>query len=194
VNSWITHNYEIQLASPAWFFPGVGNVIVGFAGVKLGHVETSWFFFAFGMLFWLLLSAIVLNRIIFHDQLPDRYLPTLFILLAPPAAGYISYAELSGGSFDYFARFLFHTGFFFALLLFTMVRRFLRLPFSIGWWAYGFPAAAMGGASRRYHAVIDSTPRLGIALVLTVTASLLIYAALIRSVMALFRGEFFSPV
>jgi tellurite resistance protein len=113
--------------------------------------------------------------------------------MAPPAAGYIAYTELNGGELDHFARFLFHTGVFFALLLFTMARQFLRLPFSIGWWAYGFPAAAMGGASLRYHAVIDSGPSLAIAYVLTVSASALIIAVLVRSVIALARGQFFSP-
>lgn len=193
VNRWITHNFEIQLASPAWFIPAVGNVLVSFAGAPLGHVETSWFFFSVGMVFWLVLLAIVLYRIIFHDQLPDRYLPTLFILMVPPAAGFIGYTSLNGGELDYTARVLFHFGLFIAMLLFTMTRQFLRLPFTIGWLSYGFPAAAMAFASLRYHAMVDSLPSLVIAVVMIVTANVVIVTVFTRAAVALARGQLFTP-
>lgn len=193
VNRWVTHNYEIHLASPAWFLPTVGNVLVPFAGAPLGHIETSWFFFSVAMVFGLVLTAVVLYRIIFHGQLPDRYFPTLFILMVPPGAGFIAYTLMNGGELDVFARVLFHFGLFVALVLFTMGRQFLRLPFTIGWWSYGFPAAAMAGASMRYHGMVDSPQSLAIALVLTVVANAIILAVFARSAVALARGQLFAP-
>jgi tellurite resistance protein len=55
------------------------------------------------------LFAIILNRIIFHNQFAPKFMPTLFILIAPPAIGFISYIKLTG-SLDFFAQILNRNG------------------------------------------------------------------------------------
>ena len=147
MNSWLHHDkFEIHHINPAWFIPAVGNVIVPLAGVPLGYPELSWFFFSIGMVFWLILMVIVFNRIIFHDPLPEKLLPTLFILIAPPAVGFMSYMKLTG-SLDAFAQVLFNFALFLTILLVSQLPRFARLPFFMSWWAYSFPLAAMSIAS-----------------------------------------------
>jgi tellurite resistance protein len=147
INSWLHHEkHEIQHINPAWFIPAVGNVIVPLAGVPLGYPELSWFFFSIGIIFWLILMVIVFNRIIFHMPLPVKLLPTLFILIAPPAVGFMSYIQLTG-EVDAFAQVLFNFALFLTLLLLSQLPRFIRLPFFLSWWAYSFPLAAMSIAS-----------------------------------------------
>ncbi|WP_462321212.1 SLAC1 anion channel family protein [Halochromatium sp.] len=148
MNVWMHHDhFEIHHINPAWFIPVVGNVLVPIAGVPLGHLELSWFFFSVGVLFWLILFAIITYRMLFHQPLPDRLMPTFFILIAPPAAGFIAYIELSGlaeaGALDAFARVLYYSSLFLTLLLLTQVGRFVRLHYYISWWAYSFPLAAV---------------------------------------------------
>ena len=63
------------------------------AGVHLVSPEIFWFFFSIGLVFWLVLLAIVLYRLFFHEHLPARLAPTLFILLAPPSVGFITYTQ-----------------------------------------------------------------------------------------------------
>ena len=145
---WIHHeHFEIHHISPAWFIPVVGNALVPIAGVPLGQVELSWFFFSIAMVFWLVLFAIIVYRMLFHHPLPDRLMPTLFIMIAPPAVGFIAYAQLLGmggsGEPDAFARVLYYNGLFLTLLLFTQAARFVRLQFYLSWWAYSFPLAAI---------------------------------------------------
>lgn len=143
MSSWIHHtHYDIKHANPAWFIPVVGNILVPIAGVRFAPVEVSWFFFSVGLVFWLMLMTIVLYRLFFHEPLPARLTPTLFILLAPPSVGFVSYLALTG-SLDGFARMLFYTALFLTLLLASNAVRFLRLPFFISAWAYSFPLAAM---------------------------------------------------
>ncbi len=90
--SWLHHtHYDIKHINPAWFIPVVGNIIVPVAGVRLGFSELSWFFFSIGLVFWIVLLTIVLYRLFFHEPLPARLAPTLFILLAPPSVGFIAY-------------------------------------------------------------------------------------------------------
>ncbi len=147
MNSWLHHEkYEIHHINPAWFIPAVGNAIVPLAGVPLGYPELSWFFFSTGMVFWLVLMVIVFNRIIFHMPLPDRLLPTLFILIAPPAVGFLSYIKLTG-ELNAFAQVLYNFALFLTILLLSQLPRFARLPFFLSWWAYSFPLAAMSIAS-----------------------------------------------
>jgi tellurite resistance protein len=71
-----------------------------------------------------------------------KFLPTLFILIAPPAVGFIAYSKLAA-ALDPFGRILFHFGLFMTILLLTMFRRFYKVPFFVSWWAYTFPLDAM---------------------------------------------------
>ncbi len=147
MNSWLHHEkYEIHHINPAWFIPAVGNAIVPLAGVPLGYPELSWFFFSIGMVFWLVLMVIVFNRIIFHMPLPEKLLPTLFILIAPPAVGFLSYIKLTG-ELNAFSQVLYNFALFLTILLVSQLPRFARLPFFLSWWAYSFPLAAMSIAS-----------------------------------------------
>lgn len=144
MSSWIHHTrYDIKHANPAWFIPVVGNIIVPVAGVGLAPVEISWFFFSIGLVFWLVLMTIVMNRLFFHEPLPERLTPTLFILIAPPAVGFVAWVKLNGGEIDAFARILYHAALFLTLLLASNALRFFRLPFYLSTWAYSFPLAAM---------------------------------------------------
>jgi tellurite resistance protein len=143
VNIWIHHDhFEVHHMNPAWFIPAVGNVLVPVAGTHYGYMEISWFFFSVGMLFWVILLTIIFNRILFHNPIDERLMPTMFILIAPPAVGFISYMKLTG-DLDSFARFLYFSGLFLTLLLLTQAKRFIKLQFFLSWWAYSFPSAAI---------------------------------------------------
>ena len=147
VNAWIHHeHFEMKHLNPAWFIPAVGNVLVPVAGMQLGYVEISWFFFSIGMLFWIILLTIIFNRIIFHNPMQEKLMPTLFILIAPPAVGFIAYMNLTG-ELDAFARVLYFSGLFLTLLMLVQIKRFANLQFFLSWWAYSFPLAAITIAS-----------------------------------------------
>ena len=147
VSIWIHHeHFEVHHMNPAWFIPAVGNVLVPVAGVSLGFEDISWFFFSIGMLFWGLLMTIIFYRLLFHAPIPERFMPTLFILIAPPAVGFIAYVRLVG-QVDPVAMVLYFIALFLTLLLFAQARYFARLKFFLSWWAYSFPLAAISIAS-----------------------------------------------
>jgi len=181
MNSWLHHEkYHIDHLNPAWFIPAVGNVIVPLAGVPLGYPELSWFFFSVGMVFWLILMVIVFNRVIFHTPLPVKLLPTLFILIAPPAVGFLAYMKLTG-QLDAFAQVLYNFALFLTLLLFSQLPRFARLPFFISWWAYSFPLAAMSIASLEMGQVSGHAGYGWIGIGLLAFLSLLVIMLLLRT-------------
>lgn len=146
ISYWIQHNFEIQTMNPAWFIPVVGNIIIPVAGVEYMPKAFSFFYFAVGFFFWIILFAIFLNRAIFHHQLPQKFLPTLFILIAPPAVGFISYLRI-GQSWDTFAIFMLYIAYFFVALIIFLYRSFSKLKFFLSWWAFTFPLTAITIAS-----------------------------------------------
>ena len=83
LSNWMHHEkFQVQHSNPAWFIPIVGNILVPIAGMPLGFTEVSWFYFSVGLMMWIPLLAVLLNRFFFHPMLPGKLLPTLFILLS----------------------------------------------------------------------------------------------------------------
>jgi len=142
IQFWINKNLEIVHSNPAWFIPIVGNVLVPVAGVGIIDNNFLMYYFSVGMFFWIVLTSLLINRIIFHNQLANKFMPTLFIFIAPPAVSFIAYVKMTG-EFDIFASILFNLALFFSFLLIFMYKNFLNLQFFISWWAFTFPLAAV---------------------------------------------------
>ncbi|MEZ5839567.1 MAG: SLAC1 anion channel family protein [Hyphomicrobiales bacterium] len=179
VSAWIGHRaFETPHLNPAWFIPAVGNALVPIAGVPLGFPEISWFFFSVGMLFWIVLLTLVFNRLIFHTPLPERLFPTLVILVAPPAVGFVAYMRLAG-ELDSFARILYYGGVAFFLVVALQLPRLLKLPFALSWWALSFPIAAITVATLLYAEKVGSAglQTFGIGLFIFLVLAILVLAA-----------------
>lgn len=189
ITAWIDHSrYEVVHLNPAWFIPVVGNILVPIAGIRHAPADVSWLFFSVGLLFWLVLLTVVVNRLIFHSPLPARLMPTLFILIAPPAVGFISWTALSDGV-DPLGRILFFSAIFFFLMMLPQLGKFARLPFTLSWWAYSFPLAALTIAqfAMAEKGGVDFYRWVGFGLYGLL--ALLIAALAVRTVVAMIRGE-----
>jgi tellurite resistance protein len=152
ISIWIQQTkFEIKHINPAWFIPSVGNIVIPVAGVSHFSPEISWFFFSVGFVFWVILLILFFNRIIFHNPLPEKLLPTLFILIAPPAIGFVSFVKLSG-EVTIFSVVLYNIGLFLTFLLFAQFNIFSKIRYYLSWWAYSFPMSAITIASiLMYH-------------------------------------------
>lgn len=193
IGSWIHHtHYDIKHVNPAWFIPVVGNVIVPIAGAKIGAIEVSWFFFSIGIVFWAVLLTIVMYRLFFHEALPPRMMPTLFILLAPPSVGFLAWTALTG-HVDAFGRVLFYTALFLSLVLASNALRFARLPFFVSSWAYSFPLAALTTATIVMYQQTGATALSVIAVGLLATLSVVLAMLALRTAIAAHRGQICVP-
>ncbi|MEJ2125721.1 MAG: SLAC1 anion channel family protein [Alphaproteobacteria bacterium] len=193
VSAWISHRpFEIPHLNPAWFIPAVGNVLVPVVGVKLGYVEVSWFFFSVGMVFWLILLTLIFNRLIFHNPMPGRLFPTMVILIAPPAVGFIAYTRLIG-DVDPFARMLYYAGVMFAILVITQLPRLARLDFALSWWAYSFPVAALTISTFLYAEMTHSDWHRYAAYGVFSILGLVIALLVVRTIVAIAAGKICEP-
>ncbi|WVN41231.1 SLAC1 anion channel family protein [beta proteobacterium MWH-UniP1] len=196
LNAWV-HRESLQAAhaTPPWFIPAVGNVILPLAGVRLGFLEVSWWFFAVGILFWVVLLTLVLNRLLFvQPALPERMIPTLCILLAPPSVSFLSWLQLTGqhpgvGLLDAGGHIFYGIAIFFALFLAIQIPRFVRLPFYLSWWALSFPTAAFTTATLVYAQFVPSAFVQGLSVVMVIFATALILWLFGRTLFAVARNE-----
>ncbi len=187
VTVWFNSERPPDSINPAWFIPAVGNVLIPMAAIPAGYPLTGWFFFSVGMFFWVILGTIVFYRLIVGNALEKPMRPTLAILLAPPAVGFLAWLHLHGaepgvGIMLYFIALLTF------LLLLPQVPGFLKLPFFPSWWAYTFPLAAFTTATFRF-AEITGAIGSPVLLVLAVAVNLVILTVAGRTLLAVVRGE-----
>jgi len=188
ITFWINHNQEIGHSNPAWFIPIVGNVLVPVGGAGLASKTFLIYYFSVGVFFWIILFAIILNRIIFHKQMAQKFMPTLFILIAPPAVAFIAYFKLTH-QIDFFATFVYSVAVFFTLMLAFMVKQFIGLKYFISWWAFIFPLAAMTIASMiMYHKGGDTFNQYFSYIMLSVT-TLMTLLVLFQTIVHMFKKE-----
>ena len=191
---WIGHKpFEYSHINPAWFIPAVGNVIVPAAGAPLGYHDLSWLFFSGGLLFWIILLTLVMNRLIFHTPLPGKLLPTLVIMIAPPAVSFVSYMNLNGGQVDTFAHILLNLGYVFALIVLTQLPKIMKLPFAMSFWALSFPIASLAIASFKYAGLEESQSHELIGKILLVVLLAIIITLVYRTLLAIARGQVCQP-
>jgi len=193
VNAWIHRTtLKLEQLNPSWFIPAVGNVLVSVTGVDHGYIELSWFFFSIGILFWIVLTPMIFARLAFQPPLPPKLMPTLFILIAPPAVGFLAYVKLTG-QFDSFARVLFYSALFFTILLLSQTGRFIKLPFMLSSWAYSFPLAAITSATWTVYGFTGSAAMKWLALAFLALATIVISLLSVLTVRAQARRQICVP-
>ncbi|WFS03610.1 hypothetical protein [Rhizobium tumorigenes] len=149
------HDGEHML--PALLIPGVATLDIAVTGSAMpfpwAH-EINLLAFAVGSVIAGVLVVLIFGRLRHEVSLPLAMRPSLLILIAPFSVGFLAYTNLTG-RIDMFASSLFYFALF---LLLVLVPKILcaRIPFSVHWWAIGFPLAAMSLASFRYASAVAS--------------------------------------
>lgn len=194
ISAWISHRaFGPGQLSPAWFIPAVGNVMAPFGGIPLGYIELSWYFFAVGLLFWLVLLTLVFNRLIFHDPMPGKLRPTIVILIAPPALAFLTWVAFHDGTLDAGGRMLINLGYFFTALVALQLPALLRLPFALSFWALSFPLAAITTASFRFAELTGSSLHLWLGYGLLAALATALAVLTVHTVRAIISGALFQP-
>lgn len=182
---WIIEPLDAPHANPAWFLPAIGIILAPQGAAMLGQTEVGWMAMGLGLVFWLIFFSVVINRLMFHDPLPERMLPSLFILMAPPALGASAWLDLGGTADNPLALALLAIALFMVIVLALLSSRFMALSYSLSWWAYTFPAAAMAGMLLRFDGQLQTTPTTVLAGAGLAAASAIIAGVALRGVAAL---------
>jgi tellurite resistance protein len=145
------------------------------------------------MMMWTPLLAVLFNRFFFHPMIPSKLLPTLFILIAPPAVGFISWVKLHGGVVDDTACLFYYFGLFITMLLLAQAKYFVKVSFALPWWAYTFPVAALTIVTSVMAEKVGGGFFAALFPLLLSALVLLVSVISVRTVIAMMRGQICVP-
>jgi tellurite resistance protein len=175
--------------TPALFIPIVGNVLAPLAGVPLAYPEWAAAQFGLGLLFWPVVLALLMVRLAVHGALPERLLPSVFIVIAPPAVSGLALLQLGAPSAVAWA--LWGMALFGLLWAGTQLRRILAMPMGLAHWAMSFPLAALAALTLRLASPSGVLAVLGPLLL--ALASLTVLWLLLMTLRGLRDGSLLAP-
>jgi tellurite resistance protein len=172
--------------APAWLIAGVGSLDIVVTGGNLPGPwarEINLLAAAMGGVSALVFFVLIFSRLVHQAPMADAMRPSKMILMAPFAVGFIAYVNLMQ-TVDRFAALLFYFGLFlFVIIGWRLVRK--PPPFSLSWWAIGFPMAALSIAALKYAGAVGGLGLEVLAVTLLILLSLVIVALAIRSLCAM---------
>jgi len=159
-----------ELVTPAMYLPSVAQSFVAAnASAAFGWHQLGLLFFGVGLLAWLALESLILQRAAVGTPLPEGLRPLLGIQLAPAVVGGGSWLSLTTGMPDTFAWILLGYGLYQALLLLRLLPWIREQAFVPGFWAFSFGTAALPALAMRMvergatGLVVDLAPALFVA-------------------------------
>lgn len=139
-----------ELVTPALYLPGVAqSFVAATASAAFGWHQLGLLFFGVGLLAWLALESLMLQRTAVGTALPAPLRPVLGIQLAPAVVGGGGWMALTTGVPDVFAFLLLGYGLYQALILLRLLPWIREQAFVPGYWAFSFGTAALPALAMR---------------------------------------------
>jgi tellurite resistance protein len=174
-----------------YFLPTVtGGLLCGDSAARFGLIGLGWVGFGIGIISWLMLGSITLNRLSFRLRLPTALIPTIATELAPPTVGDNAYFRLAGSTPDLFAYMLAGYAILMVLLQLRLLPLYRKLSFSPGFWAFTMPWAATVADALVWMNITHLKGGAILSYVLLAGITVLIGGIGIRSAIALLQGKF----
>ena len=192
VRGLLTAPREAATLTPPLLIPLVGNILAPVMGAKMGFLAISWMLFGVGSLLWIMIQPILMWRIVVGPPMPERLKPTLAIFLAPPAVGAVALTNLVNGT-TALSLAVYGLAAFTALVLLSLTRQFMRLPFAVSWWGWTFPSAAFAVATLKAANDLGApwmAPLVWLVLLIATLIIALVSAATLRAALA---GHLLQP-
>lgn len=144
ISTWLRGDLELEAVHGGYLLPTVAAGLVGAdAAAAVGLRPLAWGAFGIGVFFWTVVTTLILLRLIIRPALPDALTPTLAIVLAPPAVAGLAWFQLAGPVPGPVPAALAGLTVLLALTQVAMLPRYRRLAFSLGFWSFTFPSAAV---------------------------------------------------
>jgi len=188
---WMMGELDPVRLHPGYFLPTVaGGFIASAAAAHVGFRSAGVAAFGIGLVCWLMLGSVLLNRLFLRGSLPTALVPSLAIEAAPPAVAGIAYLALSGPRIgtDIFGGYT-------VLMVLVQVRLlplYLRLRFGSSFWLFAFAYAVVASYALDWLDLSRPAGYQGYAVVILVLISGFIGVIAIRSLLLAAKGEYLS--
>jgi tellurite resistance protein len=182
ISTWLQGELELEAVHGGYLLPTVAAGLVGAdAAATVGLRPVAWGAFGVGIFFWTVLTTLILLRIIVRPALPDALTPTLAIVLAPPAVAGLAWFQLAGAVPGPVPAALAGLTVVLALTQVAFLPRYRRLAFSLGFWSFTFPSAAVAAFTFAWLDVAGAAARRPITLVLLAVLTGFVVVLAVRS-------------
>lgn len=193
--SWMMRNRDLDKFHSGYFLPTVAGGLLGADGAaRFGLPALSWMSFGVGVVGWLLIGSLIMNRHLFRPRLPAPLIPTLAIEIAPVVLAGNAYFTMTNGRIDLLTYMLAGYAVLMALVQLRLLPLYLKTPFSAGFWAFTFPFAATAIYALRWLHVEHFAGAALLSYGVLIAISLLVAGVALRSLVALQRGAFVCPL
>ncbi|CAD6332692.1 unnamed protein product [Miscanthus lutarioriparius] len=180
-----------KVATPTNHLAVVGNFVGALLGAKMGLREVPIFFFAVGVVHYLVLFVTLYRRLPTNAKLPKELHPVFFLFIAAPSVASVGWARLCG-EFNYAAKILYFTSLFLYMSLVVRINMFRGVRFSLAWWAYTFPMTSVAIATAVYASAVTNVLTRALAVGLSGLASVTVAGVLVTTVyIAFVRKDLF---
>jgi tellurite resistance protein len=191
---WVYLPLSIDDLHPGYFLPTVaGGLLAATSAAAIGQRRLAVAMFGLGLICWLVLGSIILNRLFTRPLPADALLPTLAVEVAPPAVASIAWFALHGAHIDTVAELLGGYGLLMALAQLRLLPAYVRLPFRPSIWAFTFSWAAAASTALVWLEVLRPAGYRGWQFVVLTAISLLVGGIGARTLIALGHRDLLPP-
>ncbi len=170
---WITGGLDPASVHPGYYLPTVAGGLVGAITLSQVHLHAlAQASFGVGIVSWVILGSVVLNRLMTAQRLPAALQPVTAIELAPPALAGVAWFALAARGTTVIAYAIGGYLVLMALVQIRLIPVYRKLRFSPGFWAFTFAT--------------------GYAIAAITAITVFIGAIAARSVTAIARGQFLA--
>jgi len=194
IGQWIAADPDQASVHPGYYLPTVAGGLVGTITLAQVHLHAlAVASFGVGILSWLLLGSVVLNRLITAARLPAALQPVTAIELAPAALAGVAWFALSSRGTNLIAYAIGGYLVVMALVQIRLVPVYRKLRFSPGFWAFTFSYAIAVTCALEWIVRTNPPGATGYAIAAISAISVFIAAIAARTVVAVARGQFLAP-
>jgi tellurite resistance protein len=190
---WIAGDTDQVSVHPGYYLPTVAGGLVGVITLSQVHLRgLAEAAFGIGIVSWVLLGSVVLNRLITAKGLPAALQPVTAIELAPPALAGVAWFALAGRGINLIAYAIGGYLVLTALVQVRLIPLYLKLRFSPGFWAFTFSYAIAITCALEWITRTNPPGATTYAICAITAITVFIGAIAARTVIALARGQFLA--
>ncbi|MFJ3407383.1 transporter [Promicromonospora sp. NPDC090134] len=144
VSTWTAGHIELGALHGGYLLPTVaGGFVAASAADAIGLRALGWAAFGVASLFWVVMTTLLIARLISRPPLPDALVPTLAVVVAPPAVGGLALFALTDHVSTPLSLAFAGLTAILAMAQIALIPRYRRLSFTLGFWSFTFPVAAV---------------------------------------------------
>lgn len=182
ISYWLEGELSLEQIHGGYFLPTVAPGLIGAeVAADVGWQGLGWASFGIAIFFWVVIATVLILRLSTRPPLSNGLQPTMAIFLSPPAICGLAWFALNGGHVDAGAQLIAGITALFVLVQFALLPRYVRLPFSIGFWSFSFPAAALTADIVMWLSVAHVAGATAISWILLIAVTVLVASVAVGS-------------